>query len=300
MGGEVSVTSELGRGSTFVMTLPASLRAEVAVAECVEEAEAEHPDGRLVLIIDDDGTARELIGRFLEREGYRSVAAASGAEGLALARRVRPAAIILDVLMPGMDGWTVLASLKSDPLTAEIPVVMVTMVDDRNLGFALGATGYLLKPVDRDRLRAVIRGCAGEGDALRHVMVVDADPEARQLLRRALETEAYDVVEAGDEREAMALLTIRAPDLILLDLVTHGGEAFHLPREMRAHPEWREIPIVVMTGKEVTGDDPGRLGSGAAGTWKKDGSAVDALLQEVAELIARTVHDAGAPGAGSA
>lgn len=131
-------------------------------------------------------------------------------------------------------------------------------------------------------------------------MVVDADPDARRLLRRALETEAYDVVEAGDAREAMALLTIRAPDLILLDLVMHGSEAFQIAHEVRTHPEWSEIPIVVMTGRDMTGDDPGHPGSSVEGTWRKDGSAVDALLREVAELIARSVHHAGAHGAGSA
>ena len=296
MGGDVKVTSELGRGSTFVMRIPASLRSGSLTTSSVVAADPAPHGGRTVLIIDDDGTARELMTRFLEREGYYSAWAASGAEGLRLARRLQPAAILLDVLMPGMDGWTVLAALKSEPLTSEIPVIMLTMVDDRTLGYALGAADYLLKPVDRERLRIVVRRCAGAGDqALRSVMVMDDDPDARRLLRRALETEGYDVIEARDGREAVALLTVRAPDLILLDPMMHRMEGLQLARDVRVHPEWGQIPIVVMTGRDLTTDERARLVGDVDGTRAPDGSAVDQLLEEVAHLIASSVRRSRAP-----
>ena len=186
MGGDVAVESEFGRGSAFTIRLPAEtpdaqpLDAQVAPP-------APNTDGAgaagTVLVIDDERDVRDLVQRFLAREGFRVVTAASAEEGLARAREVQPDAITLDVLMPGMDGWAALSALKSSPETADIPVVMLTIVDDRNLGYALGAADYLAKPIDRERLAAVLA-------RYRHdlpVLVVDDDPDFRQLLRRALE-----------------------------------------------------------------------------------------------------------------
>ena len=200
MGGDITVESESGRGSTFTIRLPAQ------VAEAVEEPP--RPPSRprrappgigTVLVIDDEPAVRDLMQRFLAKEGFRVVTAAGGEEGLRRARELRPDAITLDVMMPGMDGWAVLSALKADPDTADIPVVMLTIVDDKNLGFALGAADYLTKPIDRERLVTVLKQHRRD----RPVLVVDDDVEVRQLLRRMLEPEGYTVMEAENGRAAL-------------------------------------------------------------------------------------------------
>src|SRR4029077_4657954 len=158
MGGDVSVESEAGRGSTFTIRLPAVV-AEVAEshgAAATGPAPLDSPGVPTVLVIDDEAAVRDLMQRFLTREGFRVVTAAAGEEGLRRARELRPDAITLDVMMPGMDGWAVLSALKADAAVADIPVIMLTIVDDRNLGMTLGAAEYLVKPIDWARLISLL------------------------------------------------------------------------------------------------------------------------------------------------
>src|SRR5262249_43037512 len=182
------------------------------------------PRGDPVLVIDDDAGSRQVLSHFLEKKGFRVEVAAGGEEGLELARKLRPLAITLDVLMPGMDGWAVLGALKSDPDLADIPVVMLTMVDDRNKGFRLGAADYLTKPVHPDRLTAVLRRHQGDR-SVRRVLVVDDDADLRRLLRGLLEKDGWVVDEAADGREALVRLSAR-PSLVLLDLLMPVMDGF--------------------------------------------------------------------------
>ena len=157
MGGDITVTSEAGRGSTFTIRLPAEVTETKRDPRRAGRRASRAPAGAsAVLVIDDDAAVRDLMARFLGKEGFRIVTAASGEDGLRLARELRPDVITLDVLMPGMDGWSVLAALKADAELADIPVVMLTMLDDRNLGYALGAADYLTKPIERERLVSVL------------------------------------------------------------------------------------------------------------------------------------------------
>jgi CheY-like chemotaxis protein len=174
MGGDIAVESELGKGSTFSITLPVLVDDPRALLAPSAELQSEAlPAGvGAVLVIDDDPTVRELLQRSLTKEGIRVVCAAGGEEGLRLAKDLRPTAITLDVMMPGMDGWAVLTALKADAALADIPVIMLTIVDDKNLGYALGAADYLTKPVDRDRLVAIMKKYRGE-DPSRLVLVRD-------------------------------------------------------------------------------------------------------------------------------
>ena len=256
MGGDITVASAPGQGSTFTLRLPA--RVGEPAPEAARAVESETPGdagGGTVLVVDDDEAVRELMQRFLGREGFRVVATGRGEEALRLAREIAPDAITLDVMMPGMDGWAVLAALKADAATADIPVVMVTIVDDRNLGYALGAADYLTKPIDRERLVAVLARHRPQ----RPILVVDDDPALRELLRRTLEREGYAVLEAGDGRAALARIEERLPGLILLDLMMPHMNGFELLTELRARPEWRGIPVVVVTAKDLTPEERQRL-----------------------------------------
>jgi CheY-like chemotaxis protein len=213
------------------------------------------------------------------------VTAAGGEEGLRLARQLGPDAITLDVMMPGLDGWAVLATLKNEPATADIPVVMLTMMDDRNLGYALGAADYLTKPIDRDRLLAVLTRYRRD----RPILVVDDDTDVRLLLRRMLEKAGYVVVEAEHGRAALAQLAKLTPELILLDLMMPEMDGFEFLDDLQRLPAGRSIPVVVFTAKDLTPEDHRRLSGSVERTLAKGSVSREALLAEVGELVAASV-----------
>jgi PAS domain S-box-containing protein len=297
MGGDIGVESEPGQGSRFTIRLPAELAdprvpkptpaatAEPAVAS---DAAALDPGAPTILVIDDDPTARDLMATFLRKEGYRMVAAASGEEGMRLARALRPDAITLDVIMPGMDGWAVLGALKADPALADIPVAMVTIVDDRQAGYTLGATDYLSKPVDWARLSAVLRK-HGHESAPGRILLVEDDAPTRELVRRMLERAGWTVDEAENGRVALERLAAAAPGLILLDLMMPEMDGFEFLEVLRRREAWRDIPVVVLTAKDLTADDRRRLNGSVARIVQKGASSRDALLREVRDLVAARV-----------
>jgi CheY-like chemotaxis protein len=286
MGGDVTVESAAGRGSTFAIRLPALVApAPESPAPPAEAAAPASAGIGTVLVIDDEAAVRDLMQRFLSREGFRVVTAAGGEEGLRRARELRPDAITLDVMMPGMDGWAVLSALKADAAVADIPVVMLTIVDDKNLGYALGASDYLTKPIDRERLVAVLRQHRRDLP----VLVVDDDDEVRQLLRRMLEPEGYAVVEAENGRVALERLDDVRPSVILLDLMMPEMDGFEFVAEFRRHEAWRAIPIVVVTAKDLSQDDRERLNGHVQKILQKGTHGRDQLLAEVRELVGASV-----------
>jgi CheY-like chemotaxis protein len=238
----------------------------------------------LVLVIDDDASARDLMTRHLEREGFRVRAAASGEEGLRLARELEPSAITLDVVMPSMDGWAVLAALKEEPRLAAIPVFMVTMIEDRQIGFALGATDYLTKPIDRDRLVALLsrwRASAAGGT----VLLVEDDPLTREMARRAVESAGWTVVEAENGRVALAALEHEHPTLVLLDLMMPEMDGFAFLDEFRADNRYNSVPVVVLTAKDITAEERERLNGHVARVLQKGSVRREDLVTELARLI---------------
>jgi signal transduction histidine kinase/CheY-like chemotaxis protein len=290
MGGSVSVTSEPGAGSTFFVRLPASIDVDTpagtaAVAAPSEATEGGPARGPTVLVIDDDPAARDLLQRTLVRDGYHVLTAAGGARGLELARAARPQVITLDVMMPSMDGWEVLGRLKTDPELRDIPVIMVTIVDSRALGYTLGATDYLLKPIKRDDLLAVVRRQAGAG-AGRTALVVDDEADTRELLRRPLEKDGWSIVEAKHGAAALERIGEAAPDLVLLDLMMPVMDGFEFLLKLRTEERWRDIPVIVITAKSLTAEERDRLTGLVEGVLHKGAYDRETLLTHVRGLVA--------------
>jgi PAS domain S-box-containing protein len=288
MGGDIHVESAPGKGSRFTIRIPAraAARSSAPVAESAAPAAwAATATGHRVLVIDDEETVRDLMRRFLSREGFEVVTARDGAEGLALARDLRPMLITLDVLMPGLDGWSVLENLKADPELAGIPVVMLTILDDRNKGFALGATDFLTKPVDPERLRTVLARYGGQ-KAERRALIVEDDADTRVWLRRMLREEGWTAVEAANGRDALARLADAAPDVVLLDLIMPEMDGFELLEELRRDEVWRRLPVVVVTAAELSEADHERLNGSVLKVLHKTGTSREALLAELHEVLA--------------
>jgi len=286
MGGDISVESTAGNGSTFTVELPVQVGAAAAEPEtpAAPALPAEIPK-RTVLVIDDDPLAADLMKRSLERAGFAALLAADGASGFELARSQQPAAITLDVMMPGMDGWSVLTQLKSDPATAGIPVIMVSMLQDRSLGYALGAADFMTKPVDQNKLREVLaKHCGG---ARRNVLVVEDDPANREMLCRLLEREGIVATESANGSLALEELARQKPDLILLDLMMPIMDGFEFLSVLRSKPEWMRIPVVVVTAKDLTEEEREFLRGSVQDVMQKGAMDRDRLLKEVCEMIAQ-------------
>ena len=246
----------------------------------MEPEPAPAADRQVVLVIDDDATQRDLMSRFLERTGYAARTAADGATGLALARSLHPHAILLDVTMPGMDGWSVLTALKADPGLADIPVVMVTLLDERALASSLGAADYLLKPVDWARLGLVMdRFRAAEGD----VLVVEDDADTRQRLRQVLEKNGWSVAEAVDGQDALGQVRRAVPRLILLDLAMPTTDGFEFLRQLRELPGCGTVPVVVLTALDLTMEDRRRL-RGANQVLNKGSVSLNELTEKLRRI----------------
>ena len=282
LGGDITVRSEPGKGSTFSARLPAEApEPKLEPVETVKPVEANHKP--VVLVIDDDAVVLDLMSRFLAKEGFTVRTADNGKEGIELAKSIRPAAITLDVMMPGMDGWAVLSALKADPETAGIPIIMVTINDNKEMGFALGAADYLSKPVDWGRLAGLIKHF-GAGDS-RQVLVVEDEAGAREMIERALKKDGWAVASAENGRVALDKISASRPSLILLDLMMPEMDGFEFLNRLRHNPAWQNIPVIVLTAKDLTADERRRLNGQVQDVLQKGAYAKEQLLREVRELI---------------
>lgn len=289
MGGSIEVESKLGVGTIFNVRLPAE-RPPVSDADAVEAGSpsAKRVSGltNRVLVIDDDDTVRDLMRRYLSREGFDVVTARGGREGLEFARELHPSVITLDVFMPDMDGWSVLHALKQAPELDHIPVVMMTISDERQKGFALGASGYLTKPVDRVQLSELLVRFKNV-EAAPHALVVEDDLNAREMLRRLLVGEGWKVSVASNGREALDLLTTENSNLILLDLMMPEMDGFEFLDEFRKNPKFAATPVIVVTAADLTPADRARLNGGVEHILQKAISSQEEFLRHIRKLVGR-------------
>ena len=291
LGGDVTVASQAGGGSTFTIVLPdqaAEPDRSTALAETPLEpprANALNAAGPVVtvLVVDDDPAARDLLTTNLGREGYRTLQARSGDEALELARKLRPDAITLDVLMPKKDGWAVLGALKADPDLCDIPVIMVTVAPDRGIGLSLGAAEVMTKPVDRGQLTSLLRQLLSRDGP---ILVVEDDLATRETVRHTIEKMGLTVAEVTNGRLALAWLAENpAPALILLDLMMPEMDGFEFLDTFNSHADWRHVPVVVITAKQLTAAERGLL-SGQTRSVIKKGASID---RDVTEAIRTAV-----------
>jgi CheY-like chemotaxis protein len=298
LGGDIGVRSEEGAGTTFTIRIPARIDpGEEPVADAghaTPVAETGETAG-VVLAIDDDPHARELIIRFLSREGFSVRAASDGLTGLDMARVIRPDVILLDVTMPKMDGWTVLTELKADPDLASIPVVMITIIDEHNLGYALGAADYLLKPVEWNKLKAVMDRFRTADNTL--VLAVDDDEDALQRSVTMLEREGLSVVTARNGREALEKLEEARPGLILLDLMMPVMDGFAFLQVLRSRPGGGSIPVIVLSSKDLTADEARRLQSQTDQVLAKGDTDLRELAAEIRVMMNEKTSDASGAAA---
>src|SRR5712691_10161513 len=297
MDGEITVQSTVGSGSTFTLTLPQRYRSAAPAEPMMDMPVRVEPTvtpekAPVVLAIDDDPNVLYLLQENLMEAGYEVIGAMHGTEGLQKARQLKPLVIIIDILMHHKDGWQVLHELKTDAATRDIPVILLSIVDQKDLGYRLGAFDYLLKPFDREAILAALRRIA---PAHHRLLVVDDDPQVVDLVHQLLADQPYEIEAAVDGQVALEAIARRQPDVILLDLLMPRLDGFGVLSYLHHTPSYRDIPVIVLTAKTCTAEEQALLHGRVRTVIQKQGLERDGLLQEVrAALLAyrATTHEA--------
>jgi CheY-like chemotaxis protein len=248
-------------------------------------------------VIDDDETVRNMMRRYLSREGFDVVTAQDGHEGVTLARELMPSVITLDILMPGTGGWSVLQELKADPNLAAIPVIMISILDEQQKGIALGASGYLSKPIDRAKLAALVKQFTFTNKIPRALVVEDDEP-TRVMLKRVLKDEGWEVTEAANGKTGLEQLGKVPPDLILLDLMMPEMDGFEFLTQLRRDPKHEATPVIIVTAADLSAEDRRRLDGGVSHILEKEAYARDALLEQIRQLVANYAETVKLTGTG--
>ncbi|NJN88332.1 MAG: response regulator [Leptolyngbyaceae cyanobacterium SL_7_1] len=298
MGGDITVGSTLGRGSTFTICLPLEVSdrppAPLAPSSLLQPSSLSPTNPPTILVIDDDAHVRDLLTRSLAKHGFKVATAATGEAGLQLAQHLHPQVITLDILMPTMDGWSVLAALKSDAQLAEIPVIMLTMVDDKNRGFTLGASDYLTKPIDYRRLTQLLQryrpSMTEQPSTPDRLLIIEDDIPTRELIQDILQKQGWQVSVAANGRVALEQMAILPPSLILLDLMMPEMDGFQFLNVVRHHPDWRSVPVLVITALDLTPTEQRQLNGSVEQVLQKGNYSRDQLLQEVHDRVLACVR----------
>ena len=297
IGSSISVESELGKGTRFSLRLPLSPE-RAATQDNVPKAAAKSDPvqlhngaGHMILAIDDDLNAIELLRENLTDEGYNVVGVTRGAEGIELARKTRPLAIILDILMPDKDGWQVLKEIKSDPATCDIPIILLSILEDRDRGYRLGAADYLIKPFDRE---SIVRALARLAPLKGQLLVADDDPFIGNLIVQLLEEQNYQIETVGNGLATLAALERNPPDVLLLDLLMPELDGFGVLDALDQEPHAdRDLPVIVMTSKTLSADEEALLSKRTRAVIKKQGLTREQLLSELRKALAGWRPDDG-------
>jgi len=282
-GGDMWIQeTEVGKGTTFSFSLP------IGGPDAIQEEERMDPGplGRVVLTVDDDPTVITLFRRYLEREGYRVFGLTDGRRVLAEAKRLKPYAITLDVIMPGMDGWQVVQALRSDPETRDIPIIICSILSEMDRGVSLGVADYLVKPISEESLLSALARLTEKGSGA-HVLIVDDSADDRHLLRRILEGAGYLTSEVGGGVEALEWMQNHVPDLVILDLMMPEVDGFAVLEQLRREPRTRSLPVVVVTAKDLTEDERAILYHRVEALLQKGMFDQDQLLADVSEALSR-------------
>ena len=285
MGGGITLSSVINEGTTFTVTIPKIVIDPKKLKEVAEENTPTTTEGSFtILVIDDDPNAQELMKKFLLKENYMVLQATSGHDGLDLAAKHLPDLITLDVMMPEMDGWEVLAALQNNETTKNIPVIMLTLANEPDIGYSLGATDYLTKPVDWGRLSRILEKHEIETSS-QSILIVEDDEITREMLKKSLETNEYKVSVAKNGKEGLERVKRAKPALILLDLMMPEMDGFEFAEELRENKEWLDIPVVVITAKDLNSEDHNRLKGNVEAIMQKGSYTKDELLSEVGYRI---------------
>jgi len=276
----------VGRGSTFRFALPDRIPKRHSPAPFVAPRETglAGATGPLVLVVEDDPRAGDLLGHYLKEAGYRVAHAASGSQAIALAKSLKPNAITLDILLPGEDGLAILGQLKGAPETKDIPVVVVSITEHRELGYSLGAVEWLVKPVQRESFVTAVRRTLGTAptEGSPRILIVDDEPATVELLTDLLTSQGFRTIAAHDARQGIATALAQRPDAIVLDLMMPGEPGFEVVRQLRDHSWGRNVPILVFTAKDLSAEERSHLYDGVQAVVAKNGPAE--LLSELARV----------------
>lgn len=286
MGGNISVVSEFGQGSTFTVRLPVKVEIQSSQPdETVQQVQLLLQSNGIILVIDDDEVIRSLLHSYLSKLGYSVATAAKGDDGLKLAKKLRPDAIILDIKMENMDGWEVISALKSDPLLADIPVIISSIEEEQNRGYASGATDYLVKPIRRHQLATILRKYRIGNDSSGLVMIVDDDEVVREIVAEMLKREGWRVFKAENGQVALEHIEDKKPSLILLDLMMPEMNGFEFLTHLYEHEKWCSIPVVVLTATTLTAEEHARLNQHVETIFQKESYSSEELISHIQKLI---------------
>jgi signal transduction histidine kinase/CheY-like chemotaxis protein len=280
-GGEVRVSSQLGKGSVFTLHLPNRLPLPVEPTP----TKVQDMSRPLVLVVEDDPAAAELLARQLDGAGFRTQAARTGTEAITMARELQPAAITLDILLPELDGWEVMTRLKRDQATSDIPVVVVSVIDNPELGIALGAMDYFVKPIEGKELVKRLNRFNFRHSNGTKILVVDDEAANREWLRNILEPAGFAVIQAAGGREAIVLAKSHRPDLVLLDLMMPDVSGFDVVKALRADPVTQRTPIMILTARHLTKADKRHLNGHVSTILGRGSNSAADLLDHLRQLL---------------